>query len=84
MSVAFSKQPDPRPPGSTIDLPLIIWATAVVMIVGCWLAWHFERRPFPVDSTIPHHAPANGVSGKVVSVGSDTLTDVMEPHGARP
>jgi phosphate transport system substrate-binding protein len=47
------------------------------MLIGCWSVWYFFWRPFPVDSAIPHYTKVDNVSGKLVSVGSGTLTDVM-------
>ncbi len=47
------------------------------MIIGCWLAWYFVWRSFPVDSAIPHYTKAENLSGHLLSVGSDTLADVM-------
>ena len=47
------------------------------MIIACWLAWYFIWRPFPVDSAIPHYTRVENLSGQLVSVGSDTLADVM-------
>jgi phosphate transport system substrate-binding protein len=80
MSTPATKQSDAPPPGIVIDfsssLPVIL-STAVVMVIGCWLAWYFVWRPFPVDSAISHYTKVGNVSGELVSVGSDTLTDVM-------
>lgn len=74
------QQPQATPPGSGIDFsisPLAIGLVAALMLIGSWLAWYFVWRPFPVDSAIPHYTPVTHISGKLVSVGSDTLTDVM-------
>ena len=80
MSTPSDKQPNVSAPSTGIDfsigLPVILTA-AGLMLIGCWLAWYFVWRPFPVDSAISHYAPVDNVSGKLVSVGSDTLTDVM-------
>ncbi len=80
MSASPTKQPEAPPPGSGIDfsisLPVLVTAAAL-MLIGCWLAWYFLWRPFPVDSAIPHYTKVDNVSGELVSVGSDTLTDVM-------
>jgi phosphate transport system substrate-binding protein len=81
MNVDSSRSSGARPSGSTIDLsvsPLAIVVTAALMLVGAWFAWYFVWRPFPVDSDIPHYTPVNDLSGKLHSVGSDTLADVME------
>jgi phosphate transport system substrate-binding protein len=80
MSASATKQSDAPPPGSGIDfsisLPVLLGAVGL-MLVGCWLAWYLLWRPFPVDSAIPHYTKVDDVSGELVSVGSDTLTDVM-------
>jgi phosphate transport system substrate-binding protein len=80
MSASATKQSDASPPASGIDfsisLPVLLTA-AGPMVIGCWLAWYFVWRPFPVDSAIPHYTKVDNVSGELVSVGSDTLTDVM-------
>jgi phosphate transport system substrate-binding protein len=80
MSASPTKQSGAPPPGTGIDfsisLPVILTA-AGLMLIGCWLAWYFLWRPFPVDSAIPHYTKVGNVSGDLVSVGSDTLTDVM-------
>jgi phosphate transport system substrate-binding protein len=81
MSTPLSKQSDVPPSRGQIDFsvsPLVILVVAALMLIGCWLAWYILWRPFPVDSAIPRYAPVNGMSGTLVSVGSDTLTDVME------
>jgi phosphate transport system substrate-binding protein len=57
--------------------PTALLAVAALMIIGVWLAWYFVWRPVPVDSAIAHYTKVDGVSGKLVSVGSDTLADVM-------
>ncbi len=80
MSTSPTKEPDGLPPSTEIDFSMnwpVILTTAGLMLVGCWLAWYFIWRPFPVDSAIAHYAKVDGVSGKLVSVGSDTLADVM-------
>ena len=80
MSASPTKQSEAPPPGSGIDFsisPRVLFATAGLMLVGCWLAWYFLWRPFPVDSAIPRYTKVANVSGELVSVGSDTLTDVM-------
>jgi phosphate transport system substrate-binding protein len=80
MSTPSDKQSDLPPPGTGIDFSIsfpVILAAAGLMIIVCWLAWYFVWRPFPVDSAISHYTPVNDVSGELVSVGSDTLTDVM-------
>jgi phosphate transport system substrate-binding protein len=80
MSASSTKQPDAPPPGSGIDFSIslpVILSTAALMVIGCWLAWYFVWRPFPVDSAIPHYTKVENVSGELVAVGSDTLTDVM-------
>jgi phosphate transport system substrate-binding protein len=80
MSASSTKQPDARPPGSGIDLSIslpVILSVAALMPFGCWLAWFFLWKPFPVDSAVPHYTKVENVSGEVVAVGSDTLTDVM-------
>jgi phosphate transport system substrate-binding protein len=80
MSASATKQSGAPPPGSGIDfsisLPVLLTA-ASLMLIGCWLAWYFLWRPFPVDSAIPHYTKVDNVSGELDSVGSDTLTDVM-------
>jgi phosphate transport system substrate-binding protein len=80
MSIPPSKQPDVPPPGTGIDfsisLPVLLTAAGLMLII-CWLAWYFVWRPFPVDSAIPHYTRVDNVSGNLVSVGSDTLADVM-------
>jgi phosphate transport system substrate-binding protein len=81
MSAPSSKPSDVPPSAGRIDFsisPAAIMVTAVLMLIGCYLAWYFVWKPFPVDSAIPHYAPVNALSGKIVSVGSDTLTDMME------
>lgn len=80
MSASPTKQSEPPPPGSGIDFSIsvpVLLTAAGLMLIGCWLAWYFLWRPFPVDSAIPHYAKVDNVSGQLVSVGSDTLTDVM-------
>lgn len=57
--------------------PRILLTAAGPMLIGCWLAWYFIWRPFPVDSGIPHYTKAENLRGHLVSVGSDTLADVM-------
>jgi phosphate transport system substrate-binding protein len=57
--------------------PLAIVGAAAAMLIVAWLVWYFVWRPFPVDSALPHYAVVPNLSGKLVSVGSDTLTDVM-------
>ena len=47
------------------------------MLLICGLAWYFLWRPFPVDSAIPHYTKVDNLNGNLVSVGSDTLADVM-------
>ncbi|MGO9992522.1 MAG: PstS family phosphate ABC transporter substrate-binding protein [Steroidobacteraceae bacterium] len=72
--------PSDSPPPDTVDFslnPRILLTAAGLMLIGCWLAWYFVWRPFPVDSAIPHYTRAENLSGHLVSVGSDTLTDVM-------
>ena len=80
MNTTPSKQSDAPPPRTGIDysqnLPVLLSAAAL-MLVLCGLAWFFFWRPFPVDSAIPHYTKADNVSGTLVSVGSDTLADVM-------
>jgi phosphate transport system substrate-binding protein len=80
MSISPTKQSDAPPPRTDMDfsisLPVLLTA-AGLMLIGCCLAWYFLWRPFPVDSAIPHYTKADNVSGNLVSVGSDTLTDVM-------
>jgi len=80
MSASATNQPDIPPPRRDMDFslntPLVLTAVGL-MLVGCWIAWFILWRPFPVDSAIPHYTKAVNVSGKLVSVGSDTLTDVM-------
>ena len=80
MGTSPSDQAGKRPPSTSIDfsigLPVLLTA-AGVMLVACWFAWYFVWRPFAVDSAIAHYAKVDGVSGKPVSVGSDTLADVM-------
>jgi phosphate transport system substrate-binding protein len=80
MSKSPTKHSDIPPPRRDIDFsinPRVLWAAAGLMLVGCWIAWYVLWRPFPVDSAIPHYIKNANVSGKLVSVGSDTLTDVM-------
>lgn len=80
MSTSATKQPDVPPPRRDIDFSMnipVVLTAAVLMLIGCWIAWYFFWRPFPVDSAIPHYTKASNVSGKLVSVGSDTLTDVL-------
>jgi phosphate transport system substrate-binding protein len=80
MSNASSQPPQTPPPGNHMDLsisPKVIALVAALMVIGTWLAWFLVWRPFPVDSAIAHYTKVPGVSGKLVSVGSDTLADVM-------
>jgi phosphate transport system substrate-binding protein len=80
MSESPTKLPDTSRPPRDIDFsmnPRVVVAVAVLMLVACWIAWYLLWRPFPVDSAIPHYTKAANVSGKLISVGSDTLTDVM-------
>lgn len=80
MSESPTKNPDAPPPRGDIDFsmnPRVVAAVAVLMLVACWIAWYVLWRPFPVDSAIPHYTKTANVSGKLLSVGSDTLTDVM-------
>jgi ABC-type phosphate transport system substrate-binding protein len=80
MNVAPTKQSEAPPPGTGIDFsisPPVLLTAAGLMLIGCWLAWYFVWRPFPVDSAISHYTKVDNVSGDLVSVGSDTLTDVM-------
>ncbi len=80
MNTPADKQSNVPPPRTDIDFsisPRVLFATAGLMLVGCWLAWYFLWRPFPVDSAIPRYTKVANVSGDLVSVGSDTLTDVM-------
>jgi phosphate transport system substrate-binding protein len=80
MSIPPTTPSDAPPPRSNIDFslnPRILLAAAGLMVIGCWLAWYFLWRPFPVDSAIPHYTKAENLSGHLVSVGSDTLADVM-------
>ncbi|HTV79763.1 MAG TPA: hypothetical protein VMF03_16030 [Steroidobacteraceae bacterium] len=75
-----TKQPDGPPQRPDIDFslnPSFTLAAAAAMLVACWAAWYFLWRPFPVDSNIPHYTKAENVSGALLSVGSDTLMDVM-------
>jgi len=75
-----TKPTDGRPPHGEFDFslnPAVLLGTAGLMLLACWIAWFFYWRPFPVDSAIPHYAKADQVRGNLVSVGSDTLTDVM-------
>jgi phosphate transport system substrate-binding protein len=80
MSMPPTTPSDAPPPRSNIDFslnPRVLLAAAGLMVIGCWLAWYFLWRPFPVDSAIPHYMKAEQLSGHLVSVGSDTLADVM-------
>jgi len=80
MNIPPTKQLDVPPPRKDIDFSISLptfFTAAGLMAVMCWLAWYFLWRPFPVDSRIPHYTKAGNVSGNLVSVGSDTLTDVM-------
>jgi phosphate transport system substrate-binding protein len=80
MSTSATKQHDVPPPRGDIDFSMsipVVLTAAGLMLIGCWSAWYFFWRPFPVDSAIPHYTKVNNVSGKLESVGSDTLTDVM-------
>jgi phosphate transport system substrate-binding protein len=80
MSIPPTKQSDGPPPRTDIDFslsPRLLVPVAALMAIACGLAWYFLTRPFPVDSSIPHYAKGENVSGNLVSVGSDTLTDVM-------
>ena len=80
MSTPSNKQSDVPPSDTGIDFSIslpVIMTAAGLMLIGCWLAWYFVWRPFPVDSAISHYTPVGNVSGELVSVGSDTLTDVM-------
>jgi phosphate transport system substrate-binding protein len=68
------------PSDSRIDLsvkPLHIFVAAVVLVIAASAAWYFVWRPFPVDSALAHYTVVPNVSGKLVSVGSDTLADIM-------
>src|ERR1700691_6139404 len=80
MSASPTKQSDAPPPGSSIDfsisLPVLLTAAGLI-VIGCWLAWSLLWMPFRVDSAIPRYTKVENVSGELVSVGSDTLTDVM-------
>ena len=76
-----NKQVDGPPPRNDIDFsmnPAVMLAVVALLIFGTWLAWYLLWKPFPVDSGIPHYTKVAGVRGKLVSVGSDTLTDVIE------
>ena len=80
MSIPPTKQAGAPPRRTDIDFSIslpVILATAGVMAIICWLAWYFLWRPFPVDSRIPHYTKAANVSGNLVSIGSDTLADIM-------
>jgi phosphate transport system substrate-binding protein len=57
--------------------PRVYLLAAAVMLIGCWFAWYSWWKPFPVDSAIPHYTKAGDLKGTLVSVGSDTLADVM-------
>jgi phosphate transport system substrate-binding protein len=80
MSTPPTTKSDGLPPRSDIDfsmsLPVILTA-AGAMLVACWVAWYFLWRPFPVDSGIPRYTKASNLSGALVSVGSDTLSEVI-------
>jgi phosphate transport system substrate-binding protein len=73
--------PSDVPPSRTdVDFslsPRILLTAAGLMVIGCWLAWYFIWRPFSVDSAIPRYTRAEKLSGHLMSVGSDTLADVM-------
>ncbi|MGO9264785.1 MAG: PstS family phosphate ABC transporter substrate-binding protein [Candidatus Binataceae bacterium] len=71
---------DAPPPRKDIDFslnPRILLMAVGLMVIACWLAWYFVWRPFPVDGAIPRYTKADHLSGQLVSVGSDTLADVM-------
>lgn len=68
------------PPRTDIDFslrPRLLVPVIVLMGLATWLSWWFFARPFPVDSNIPHYLKQPNVTGSLISVGSDTLTDVM-------
>ncbi len=80
MSIPPTTPPDAPPPRTDIDFslnPRILLTAVGLMLIACWLAWYFIWRPFPVDSAIPHYTKVDHLSGHLVSVGSDTLADVM-------
>ena len=80
MSIPPTTPSDAPPPRTNIDFslnPRLLFAAVGLMVIGCWLAWYFVWRPFPVDAAIPHYTKAEQLSGHLMSVGSDTLADVM-------
>jgi phosphate transport system substrate-binding protein len=80
MSMPPTKQADAPPPRTDIDfsirLPVLLGAAGLMVLLS-WLAWYFLWRPFPVDSGLPHYTKSANVSGNLVSIGSNTLTDLM-------
>ncbi len=67
-------------PRTDIDFslrPKLLVPVILLMGLATWLWWWFFARPFPVDSNIPHYVQQSNLAGTIVSVGSDTLTDVM-------
>ena len=80
MSIPPTTPSDVPPPRTDIDFslnPRLLLTAVGLMLIGCWLAWYFIWRPFPVDSAIPHYTKTENLRGRLVSVGSDTLADVM-------
>jgi ABC-type phosphate transport system substrate-binding protein len=80
MNTPSSSEPNPPPSRRDIDFsmnPRVYLLAAAVMLIGCWVAWYSCWKPFPVDSAVPHYTKAGDLKGTLVSVGSDTLADVM-------